>query len=103
MPRDRVEYMRAYRERNRHKRREWNNAWFKEHGHEYRQRTAPKIAARYELNKAVKRGEIERQPCEECGTTEQVQAHHEDYDKPLDVRWLCRTHHTEVHLETQLS
>lgn len=23
--------------------------------------------------------------------------HHEDYDRPLDVRWLCARHHADVH------
>lgn len=25
------------------------------------------------------------------------QAHHEDYARPLDVRWLCFKHHRETH------
>ena len=40
-----------------------------------------------------------RQPCEKCGTNENVVAHHEDYTKPLDVVWLCKKHHRERHLE----
>ena len=48
-------------------------------------------------NKAVHDGLLIKQPCEVCGTEEDVQAHHDDYDDPLDVRWLCKTHHREHH------
>lgn len=39
---------------------------------------------------------LDRKPCEVCGATK-VEAHHDDYTKPLDVRWLCKRHHAEVH------
>ena len=39
-----------------------------------------------------------RQPCEICGA-ERVHAHHEDYNKPLEVRWLCPKHHRARHKE----
>ncbi len=45
----------------------------------------------------VKKGELIEMPCEVCRTTEKVEAHHDDYNKPLDVRWLCRKHHREHH------
>lgn len=48
---------------------------------------------------AVQKGDLIRQPCERCGTTEKVIAHHEDYHKPLDIVWLCQHHHRERHLE----
>ena len=35
-------------------------------------------------------------PCEVCGTLQGVQRHHDDYEKPLEVRWLCRKHHAEA-------
>lgn len=41
---------------------------------------------------AAELGIIKRQPCEVCGDPK-VQAHHTDYAKPLEVRWLCKTHH----------
>ena len=44
----------------------------------------------------VKIGEIVRCPCEVCGI-EKSEAHHDDYEKPLEVRWLCRKHHAEHH------
>jgi len=46
---------------------------------------------------AIKSGELTRGPCEVCGTDDAVQAHHDDYDKPLDVRWFCHPHHAEYH------
>lgn len=44
---------------------------------------------------AKKRGKIIPKPCEICGALK-VEAHHEDYSKPLEVRWLCRKHHKEA-------
>jgi hypothetical protein len=39
---------------------------------------------------------LDRKPCEVCGI-EKVEAHHDDYSKPLQVRWLCKRHHCEHH------
>ena len=51
--------------------------------------------ARSYLASYVRRGLIARQPCEVCG--DKAQSHHDDYDKPLDVRWLCELHHLALH------
>jgi ribosomal protein S27AE len=40
---------------------------------------------------------LTRQPCEECGA-KNAMAHHDDYTKPLQVRWLCRKHHRLFHI-----
>ena len=47
------------------------------------------------VRKAIRNGVLVRQPCEVCGS-EPSDAHHDDYEKPLDVRWLCRLHHRWV-------
>lgn len=52
--------------------------------------------ARYELTKAILRGDVIKQPCEKCGE-KLAYGHHDDYSKPFVVRWLCRTHHGEEH------
>ena len=44
---------------------------------------------------AIRDGKMERLSCEVCGA--KAQAHHDDYSKPLDVRWLCFKHHREHH------
>ena len=46
---------------------------------------------------ALEKKRIIRQPCAICGSTDSIEGHHEDYSKPLDVIWLCREHHLEIH------
>ena len=45
---------------------------------------------------AIGRGKLQKKPCEVCGA-EKVEAHHPDYTKPLDVMWVCRKHHADIH------
>lgn len=47
----------------------------------------------------IRLGHLKREPCETCGSGFSVHAHHDDYDKPLDVRWLCSKHHRQWHVE----
>lgn len=54
-----------------------------------------KANARAYANQYIRRGKLQRQPCEVCG--EKAQMHHDDYSKPLKVRWFCRKHHLELH------
>lgn len=55
-----------------------------------------KHKARRLASKAIASGKLVRQPCEVCGAPE-VEAHHDDYSKPLAVRWLCPEHHRAHH------
>jgi hypothetical protein len=55
-----------------------------------------KHTARWLVARAITSNKILKQPCEICGNVK-VDAHHDDYYKPLEVRWLCRSHHVEWH------
>lgn len=59
---------------------------------------AVKDAARNATTLAIRKGVLVRQPCETCGE-EPTEAHHDDYTKPLEVRWLCHEHHWAHHRE----
>jgi hypothetical protein len=48
-------------------------------------------------DKRLLRGEC----CEICGSTQKVEAHHDDYSARLDVQWLCKKHHWEADLARQ--
>ena len=60
----------------------------KNHPEKYKTATA--------VSNAIRNGKLIKQPCEKCGDIK-VQAHHEDYSKPLDVAWLCRKCHLSLH------
>lgn len=36
--------------------------------------------------------------CEIDGCSELGERHHDDYSKPLEVRFLCKQHHSEHHI-----
>jgi hypothetical protein len=55
-----------------------------------------KLKARHIVGYAIKSGRIIKCPCCVCGS-KVSQAHHDDYSKPLEVVWLCTTHHAEIH------
>lgn len=55
-----------------------------------------KANCRSYVHSYLKRGKISKSPCSICGDIN-VQAHHEDYSKPLEIIWLCVKHHIEHH------
>lgn len=109
------QYYLANRERVLERNRKWsaaNKEWFAEYRSQWRRanpdksreatyrsnrRHPEKAKARDAVKYALRVGKLVRQPCEVCGAHERIHAHHEDYSKPLEVMWLCPTHHTEVH------
>lgn len=93
---DRVNARKAYRDR---KKQDPNFLKIQsEYVKNWRSKNAVKTKAHAMVGNAIKRGRIKRRPCEVCGA-EKAEAHHENYYKPLEVRWLCRTHHMLRHRE----
>lgn len=83
-------YFAAYRQRHpeivRAGRIRWNDA------------NPEKRAAHSQFWSALRKGVIPPPPnaCTACATPGYVEAHHDDYSKPLEVRWLCELCHVKA-------
>lgn len=65
-----------------------------------REKYPEKYKARNLLNSAVRDGRVIKPgACESCGAKEHIHGHHDDYSKPLDVKWLCAACHKARHKE----
>lgn len=118
MSKNRKEYIKQWQLNNKEKTRFYFRKWYENGGKEklkirrgkstkdspHRISLAKSIKKYPERQKArqilayeIKKGNLKRLPCEKCGETEKIHAHHEDYSKPLEVIWLCSKHHKEIH------
>lgn len=66
---------------------------------EYRNKNPEKYFAHKVVRLGVKSGILIRKNCEQCGSSSKTHAHHDNYAKPLDVRWLCPACHKKWHKE----
>jgi hypothetical protein len=64
----------------------------------WRAEDARRNVAHNQVARAVRNGTLVRQPCVRCDETKSI-AHHEDYDHPLVVMWLCQPCHKQRHKE----
>jgi ribosomal protein S27AE len=75
----------------------FHDAWYRRtktdpvKGTELRKKKSVRRSVQY----AIATGRLVKGVCEVCGSTN-VQAHHDDYNKRLEVRWLCRKHHALI-------
>ncbi len=75
----------------------------RQHGTKYHNRSRAQdpipYRARDAINKAVRRGKLQKpvacSRCHRSGIT--IHAHHEDYSRPLDVVWVCQRCHLAIH------
>lgn len=82
------DYQRYYRKENSKK--------YYSYGKKYRANHPEKANAHAAVWLAKRRGRLLQTSCEVCKSNK-TEAHHPDYKKPLEVMWLCRTHHLEWH------
>lgn len=66
---------------------------------QFNQRTPRNQKARNKVSHMIRRGYWTKQPCEVCGSTEGIEAHHDSYAEAhwTTVRWLCKEHHEKWH------
>ncbi len=99
------DYMKTYRENNKKKMQECKSNWYqnnKEHASNYRQTWRKNNRLAHKSHNAVtyalQTGVIEPpENCQKCNKKEALDAHHEDYKKPLEVIWVCKRCHARIH------
>lgn len=81
-----------------------NHLRFGEDNHFWRGGECADKAVQHLVEKAIQKGALVPMDCESCGANYEfkdgrnaVQAHHSDYNKPLEVQWLCQKCHHEWH------
>lgn len=63
---------------------------------------AERIRAQGLVNHRVKAGKMPRPDrCQQCAKVGRVDGHHEDYSRPAEVEWLCRSCHMKRHHKPQ--
>ena len=80
------EQSKEYRRENKEEQREYFKKWNKENPEKIK---AQRLAQKIKIPK--------NQLCEICGSKENLDKHHEDYSKPLEVMFLCRKCHKRLH------
>lgn len=67
---------------------------------EYIENNHKKYLAHRAVRSAVLKGVLDHQPCSVCGEIK-AEAHHDDYSKPLEVKWLCHKCHMMWHSQNK--
>lgn len=65
----------------------------------YREKFPEKRRAQWMVENAIRSGKLKKGNCEMKNKicSGRIEAHHNDYSKPLRVRWLCSYHHHKIH------
>lgn len=72
--------------------------WLIEYQRKRRKKFPKRNWARGVLNRSVRNGDIDKpEMCEVCNSVKKLEGHHDDYNKTLEVRWLCGGCHRSLH------
>ena len=86
----RVRAREKYQKENLEKVNEIKKKWAKKNRH--------KTNATLQVKRAIEKGALVRSEyCDNCKNTAYTEGHHHDYNKLLEVIWLCKKCHTDVH------
>lgn len=104
-----IAYDKEYREKNRDKKKEYYREWYKINGrkrsakeieniYEYNKNNKEKTRAQQKLRRSLRALGIKRPgKCSVCNEETKLVAHHENYDKPYEIYWLCYSCHQRRH------
>lgn len=63
----------------------------------WKERNPEKARVQHLVRYAIRSGRLVRpSACPSCGAAKRLDAHHEDYSRPLDVVWACRKCHVAL-------
>ena len=91
--------LRKNRESHQRRKSEDPSTWRKkqnEYSRRYRETHPDREPAYLTVRESISTGRLAPESCEVCGSIP-TEAHHDDYQRHIDVRWLCRTHHVALH------
>jgi len=90
----RKEYDKKYHVKNKEKRKDMCKNYY------YQDKE--RVLAHSAVTSAIRSGKIKRpDACERCKEPKKTEAHHFDYSKPLEIEWLCRSCHTQLHIDSK--
>lgn len=102
-------YSKEYRKQNKEKIKKYKKGYNKTNTkeiQEYNNRRRENNPLRYKaytiIRDAVRSGKIiKSDTCSKCDANTKIDGHHDDYSKPLEVVWLCRQCHVDIHIKNK--